>query len=731
MNGKLYPFTPSLAIESTSPGSSCARARKTPMALSCWAVGRVGQASGAPTPSPTTARRPGSATTAPIASRVMETLKQCLMRRLRRGSPDMAEQHLQPVPSYDSPSPQKPSTDGGQMTREKPDGGYGWVVVLASFLAHVTIYGVTWSVGMFNIMFLESFQQSKSATAWVGSLLNAVMFVSGLLSSALVTRYGCRAVVMAGGVLASTGLALAALSHQLYVVYITFSGLGGVGLGLAYVPSIVCVSQYFERRRTIALGLAVSGVGFGCFVFPPVIRSLMEVFSWRLVLVIIAVIVVCALTAAGALMAPLKQTSATPNKNGGYFTELRGCLGVMRTPPLLVFSLNHFLFCFGQAIVYVHLGAFAERTGVLSRSGTATLFSIIGVSNLVGRIAHGVICHFPRMATILVFTASTLVTGVSTMLFAVCHTATTLSVCASVFGFASCCLGALTPDIVIGLVGDSRLAVTYSYLMVFEAAGFMLGAPFAGLLFDHTATYLPSLYTAGGVLVLAAVIMVVPWRYRGARLITDAEGGLCEAGDRPATPVKEPAHPEDFIYPPSVAGVGVGVGVGVEEEGSLWGSGGQPEVDLGEAGGSRFIWPGSDSELNRPLLEETSCAQSEGRTSDRPAPGGGEQSRRLEEPVAEEEGRLLSEDTVAGGEERLLSEDPVMEGELAEDVEDRLSSSEPALGEGHAPCYEGFPGESAEGPGPQSVDSPLTCPPPDPAGFTAAVAAPAAIAICV
>ena len=48
--------------------------------------------------------------------------------------------------------------------------------------------------------------------------------------------------------------------------------IAGVGLGLAYVPAIVSVSEYFERRRTIALGLAVSGVGFGCFVFPPIIR---------------------------------------------------------------------------------------------------------------------------------------------------------------------------------------------------------------------------------------------------------------------------------------------------------------------------------------------------------------------------------------------------------------------------------------------------------------------------
>ena len=66
------------------------------------------------------------------------------------------------------------------------------------------------------------------------------------------------------------------------------------------------------------------------------------------------------------------------------------------------------------------------------------------------------------------------------------------------FGFASCCLGALTPDIVIGLVGDSRLAVTYSYLMLFEAAGFMLGAPFAGTStrLDRVCAVVPTYATA-------------------------------------------------------------------------------------------------------------------------------------------------------------------------------------------------------------------------------------------
>ena len=50
-------------------------------------AGRVGQVSGAPTTSRAAATRAGTATSAPMASRAMETLKQCLMRRLRRETP--------------------------------------------------------------------------------------------------------------------------------------------------------------------------------------------------------------------------------------------------------------------------------------------------------------------------------------------------------------------------------------------------------------------------------------------------------------------------------------------------------------------------------------------------------------------------------------------------------------------------------------------------------------------
>ena len=44
----------------------------------------------------------------------------------------------------------------------------------------------------------------------------------------------------------------------------------GLGFGLIYLPAIVSVSMYFEKKRAFATGIAVCGSGFGTFIFAPV-----------------------------------------------------------------------------------------------------------------------------------------------------------------------------------------------------------------------------------------------------------------------------------------------------------------------------------------------------------------------------------------------------------------------------------------------------------------------------
>ena len=60
-----------------------------------------------------------------------------------------------------------------------PDGGWGWMVVLSSFLIHVIADGVVYSFGVFLTEFVDYFDTGRGPASWVGSLQPAVTFSVG------------------------------------------------------------------------------------------------------------------------------------------------------------------------------------------------------------------------------------------------------------------------------------------------------------------------------------------------------------------------------------------------------------------------------------------------------------------------------------------------------------------------------------------------------------------------
>ena len=71
-------------------------------------------------------------------------------------------------------------------------------------------------------------------------------------------------------------MALASVARSLMEVYAAY-GLGvGLGIGCSYVPAVGAVQRWFVRRRGFASGLAVSGIGVGTLVMPPVASFLIE-----------------------------------------------------------------------------------------------------------------------------------------------------------------------------------------------------------------------------------------------------------------------------------------------------------------------------------------------------------------------------------------------------------------------------------------------------------------------
>ncbi|XP_078034526.1 uncharacterized protein LOC144468725 isoform X1 [Augochlora pura] len=168
-----------------------------------------------------------------------------------------------------------------QSKPKVPDGGWGWVVVLASLVISMIADGVSFSFGLLYIEFLQEFGASKSKTAWIGSLFMAVPLLSGPIMSALVDRYGCRSMTILGGLISGFGFVLSCFSNTIEVMYLTFGVIAGLGLGLCYVTAVVSIAYWFDKKRTLAVGLGACGTGIGTFVYAPMTTFFIEEYGWR------------------------------------------------------------------------------------------------------------------------------------------------------------------------------------------------------------------------------------------------------------------------------------------------------------------------------------------------------------------------------------------------------------------------------------------------------------------
>jgi len=79
--------------------------------------------------------------------------------------------------------------------------------------------------------------------AWIGSIAFGMNFLFGPLVSGLALRYGCRVVGCAGGIISALGLLLTSFANSIYVIYVTYSLLWGLGSSLCYGTTMMILGK--------------------------------------------------------------------------------------------------------------------------------------------------------------------------------------------------------------------------------------------------------------------------------------------------------------------------------------------------------------------------------------------------------------------------------------------------------------------------------------------------------
>lgn len=107
-----------------------------------------------------------------------------------------------------------------------PDGGFGWVVLVLSFLSQLIVDGIVFSIGILLPAMEKDFQVHTSEVALLASIQIGCYFMGGAFSSALINSYGFRPVAMLGVVISALALTAASFSPNLTVMIIVYSVIG-------------------------------------------------------------------------------------------------------------------------------------------------------------------------------------------------------------------------------------------------------------------------------------------------------------------------------------------------------------------------------------------------------------------------------------------------------------------------------------------------------------------------
>jgi MFS family permease len=160
---------------------------------------------------------------------------------------------------------------------------YGWIIVAVALISMAFWFGIRSSFSVFYVALLEDFAWSRGETAAVQSVALITYTVLAPLVGGLIDRFGPRRIVAVGVVILATGFVLCAFVKTLVQLYVYYGMVMSAGVTcvsiVAYSPIL---ANWFEKKRGLASGIAVSGMGIGTFFLVPLSQYFIALWGWRI-----------------------------------------------------------------------------------------------------------------------------------------------------------------------------------------------------------------------------------------------------------------------------------------------------------------------------------------------------------------------------------------------------------------------------------------------------------------
>ncbi|KAL4063776.1 MFS general substrate transporter [Scleroderma citrinum] len=266
-----------------------------------------------------------------------------------------------------------------------PEGGLqAWLTILGGSIIVFCTFGTVQSFGVYQDYYTRVFLQGYAASdvSWIGSMQTFLLFAGGILSGKLFDDGYFHHCIAFGSLiyLFSTFMLSLAHPHQYYQVFLA-QGVGmGVGMGLMFLPAISVTSHYFRRRRTVAMGVVVSGSSIGAVIYPILLNNLFNKkvgFAW-------GVRTAAFLDLALLLIANLVMKTRLPSRRERPNVKPVDVRSILTDKGYWLCTIGAALVFWGLFVPFFYLQLFAELHGLPVKLAFYAI-PIMNASSLFGR----------------------------------------------------------------------------------------------------------------------------------------------------------------------------------------------------------------------------------------------------------------------------------------------------------------------------------------------------------
>ncbi len=400
---------------------------------------------------------------------------------------------------------------------------YGWVVAGITFITMLATAGAMGSAGVLIAPLSREFGWTTEEISSAMAIRLALFGLLGPFAAALMNHFGLRAVIGVALTLIGGGILLSFGMKELWQMVVLWGVVVGFGTGMtALVLGATVATRWFQARRGVIVGLMTVSNATGQLIFLPLLASLTEAYGWRVALSLNVAVLMLAMMIVLALMrnypadlglAPYgsRELQPAPIRSAGLSSLLIAPIAALREASVKpVFWILFFTFFVcglsTNGLIQTHWISICGDYGVAAVSA-AGMLAMIGIFDFIGTLGAGWLSdRFDNRWLLFWFYG---LRGLSLILLSASgFDYVTLSIFAVFYGLDWVATVPPTVKLTVENFGRDKANIVFGWIFAAHQLGAATATFGAGYIRTDYETFLPAVYIAGFMCLLAALAVL-------------------------------------------------------------------------------------------------------------------------------------------------------------------------------------------------------------------------------